>query len=557
MFGVWLVIFIWGYPVINEVMTNPLGPESGAGSPGDRNEYVEIYNPGDTTVNLSGYFIADLTEKDSLIPYPDSSILHLYPGVILGYEIPPGGYAIILDPEYLNPESLYPQPYNIGDGTVVLSITDSDIGNGLSASDFIFLIEPDGDTVDFDTSGLSPPDGISRERRDPNLPGYPSNWRLSRWNCTPGSINSWSLPVDIAIDSSSFSYSPTLPVIGDSIVFNFNILNLGLEGVSGFALFYSYGEIYDSVFPSGFLSRDDTLSLSFTLKTLLEGYERMEIILYHPDDADTSNNRLLTSLLIGKSPIVINEIMYDDSVEWIEIYNRSSKTVDLSGWRVIDKAGKESQDIGNFPIEPDSYLVLSGDSAFSFIFPGVQFIPLSPFPTLNNNEEEISLLDSFGTVIDRVPYKKSWGGKRGYSLERVSPELPSNMESSWGTCVDVRGATPGERNSIFLVPGNDKDVLKLSSRVITPNNDGKNDRVLITFSIPEKRAKVNILIFDAIGRVVRKLYRGETDSGMGQIIWDGTDDSGILLPTGLYIIYFEAKIGEKLLKSKRTIALKR
>lgn len=557
MSGVWLVVFIWGHPIINEVMSNPLGPESGSGSPGDRNEYVEIFNPADTSIDLSGYFIADRVEKDSLIPFPDSSILSIYPELIIGTRLQPGGYALILDPEYTDPCTLYTHPYDISSGTVVLSVYDSDIGNGLSSADFLFLIAPTGDTLDFDTSALSPPDGISRERRDPEYPGVPSNWRLSRWGLTPGSINSWSLLVDLAVDADLSFYTPSFPSVGDTIFFNLSVLNFGLESIQGFSIVYSYCDIVDTFFCNETLLRDDTLSINFTLKTLLEGYEEIEIRLSHPDDADTSNNKMVTSILVGKSPIVINEIMYNDSVEWIEIYNRSGILHDLTGWKVMDKAGAESEKIKDISIESDSYLILTGDSAFSTTFPGIHFIFLPSFPTLNNTDEEIILLDFYGTVIDKVPYKKSWGGGKGRSLERISPELPSQIQSSWGTCIDEAGATPGRKNSIYTKPGESSGILNLSNRILTPNNDGINERILITFSIPVERAYVNILIFDAIGRVVRRLFQDQTDSGKGQVIWDGKSDSGRLLPTGLYIIYLEAKSKKKNYKAKKIVALKR
>jgi hypothetical protein len=44
--------------IITEVMSNVKGSESGAGSPGDRNEFVEIYNLSADTIDLyPHYFI--------------------------------------------------------------------------------------------------------------------------------------------------------------------------------------------------------------------------------------------------------------------------------------------------------------------------------------------------------------------------------------------------------------------------------------------------------------------------------------------------------------------
>ncbi|HDL59923.1 MAG TPA: lamin tail domain-containing protein, partial [candidate division WOR-3 bacterium] len=65
------ILAILAVPVINEVMSNPKGQESGSLSPGDRNEFIEIYNSGDDTLDLSGFKIRDNQEEDTLLAFPD------------------------------------------------------------------------------------------------------------------------------------------------------------------------------------------------------------------------------------------------------------------------------------------------------------------------------------------------------------------------------------------------------------------------------------------------------------------------------------------------------
>ena len=51
---------------------------------------------------------------------------------------------------------------------------------------------------------------------------------------------------------------------------------------------------------------------------------------------------------------------------------------------------------------------------------------------------------------------------------------------------------------------------------------------------------VRLAVFDARGRQVRLLADGRMPSGMFTTTWDGRDDDGHLLASGLYFLRFEA-----------------
>ena len=50
-----------------------------------------------------------------------------------------------------------------------------------------------------------------------------------------------------------------------------------------------------------------------------------------------------------------------------------------------------------------------------------------------------------------------------------------------------------------------------------------------------KSSHLELSIFDIRGRLVRVLLSDYEANGMQKIIWDGTDRSGISVPSGLYI----------------------
>ncbi|MCD6417294.1 T9SS type A sorting domain-containing protein [bacterium] len=55
----------------------------------------------------------------------------------------------------------------------------------------------------------------------------------------------------------------------------------------------------------------------------------------------------------------------------------------------------------------------------------------------------------------------------------------------------------------------------------------------ISFSLPEK-ADVSLVIYDISGHAVRELVSGNLNSGKHTVVWNGTDDAGNPLPSGIY-----------------------
>jgi len=69
-----------------------------------------------------------------------------------------------------------------------------------------------------------------------------------------------------------------------------------------------------------------------------------------------------------------------------------------------------------------------------------------------------------------------------------------------------------------------------------------NPRTVISFDLPERggsvqggRTTVSLLIFDVRGRLVRTLLREGLEGGSYRVSWDGRDDSGRALPSGVYL----------------------
>ena len=74
-------------------------------------------------------------------------------------------------------------------------------------------------------------------------------------------------------------------------------------------------------------------------------------------------------------------------------------------------------------------------------------------------------------IIDSLFYESNWGGKKGYSLERISLTEQTNDSTNWVTSLDESGSTPGIENSIYNVPSYDRNVLIINEIMYDPETN--------------------------------------------------------------------------------------
>ena len=115
--------------LINEIMYNPIQDDN-------YNEWVELYNPTNQSINISGWTITDNSAPDYLEGDFENGN-----GTTI---IPPNGYAIIAD----HGTKIY-ENFSIPNNTIRLYVDDSSIGNGLGNSgDKLILKNDTGETID-------------------------------------------------------------------------------------------------------------------------------------------------------------------------------------------------------------------------------------------------------------------------------------------------------------------------------------------------------------------------------------------------------------------------
>lgn len=98
---------------------------------------------------------------------------------------------------------------------------------------------------------------------------------------------------------------------------------------------------------------------------------------------------------------------------------------------------------------------------------------------------------------------------------------------------------------------------ELSSPLVTPNGDGRNDAVDIDYDLVflVEEARVKLLIHDLSGRRVKELSAGRQSSGRFTKVWNGRDDGDDLVPPGNYIITISVETQERTLERSKLIAV--
>lgn len=161
---------------------------------------------------------------------------------------------------------------------------------------------------------------------------------------------------------------------------------------------------------------------------------------------------------IARYGIVISEIMADPTpciglpaAEYIELYNRTSESQTLSGWKL--KIGNSMKTLPSFTIDSASYILIIADKyRTDFGFIADKLVTLSSL-SITDAGQTITLYDQTDKVIHHVAFRKEWhreGIKQdgGWSLEMIDENLPCAGRDNWDSSTGESGGTPGAPNTI-------------------------------------------------------------------------------------------------------------
>jgi hypothetical protein len=534
--------FSWHQPktfdvLINEIMADPSPvvklPEA---------EYVELYNRSNFPVDLKYLSLwLGTTEK----PLP-------------AYTLPIGGYVILCDD---GSKSLL-APYG-----PVIDFSSFAVTNGsgtLTLKDFEGnVIHSVSYTEDWFNGSYKKDGGWSLELIDPLNPcGEASNWKAcsNEVGGTPGKVNSVKA-------SNPDLVPPAISRVGVDDPTHITVWFSELCDIKGISNAANYTIDNGIGHPVSVLAQSPDYKVAhLTLATPLLA-DVIYMLTSTSSITDCAGNTLLAEntarfaipVAAAANDIVINELLFDptnEGVDFVEIFNRSSKVIDLkdlvlANYDTIAQVITDYNPISSDPflMFPGDYILLSTDSSavkkcYKTTNPKA-FINMASFPSMNNEDGIVAITTKGGVAIDIVSYTAAMqypllNSVDGVSLERISPERASKDATNWHSAAESVGyATPGYKNSQFGIAVSDENEITLSPDMFSPDNDGYNDNLTISYLFGASGNNASITIYDASGRLVRNLVNHELCGTSGSYTWDGITNDRMKASIGRYIVFVE------------------
>jgi PKD repeat protein len=357
-----------GTIIINEVFPNPVGSDS-------EGEFIELYNAGATDVSLDAWKLGDASKSRY---------------TFAGTTIKAGEYLFV-------------------------SRTDTGLALNNSGGEEVNLYNPAGDVIDSTVYSSSAPEGESYARDG-------SDWQWTR-TPTPGKQNSISMSSNapqIVIDVDQhvavhefvqFDASDTTDADSDALTFSWEF------GDGGTA----EGDVVEYVY-----TKEGIYTVTLVVVDSEGNTSEQQIIITAKHSTTAIGAVAIAS---AASSIQITEFIPNpegsDSTEFIELYNPTDESIDLSDLKLDDEeGGSRAYTIpAGTRIEPGQYLLF-----------GKQNTKIA----LNNTNDSVRLMYPNGVMIMSVDYDEAREGA-SYAL---------NEEGSW---VWTGTPTPGSVN-IFSAP---------------------------------------------------------------------------------------------------------
>lgn len=267
-----------------------------------------------------------------------------------------------------------------------------------------------------------------------------------------------------------------------------------------------------------------------------------------------------TSLLLPEAAapgdVVINEILFNPrsgGVDFVELVNRSGKYISLQNWQIGNLKADTALDARvittePFLLAPQQYVVFTTrPDVVQQHYPKAKaevFLKVSSLPSWPDETGTVIVQAADKQEMDRVLYHEQMHFQllddvNGVALERIrldGPSVAANFHSAAGS---VGYATPGYRNSQGREAVTPAQVFAIEPQVFTPDGDGDRDFTTVNYAATTTGMVANITVYDAQGRLIKRLVKNELLASQGFFQWDGTDDGQRKAPIGYYVLFIE------------------
>jgi len=137
--------------------------------------------------------------------------------------------------------------------------------------------------------------------------------------------------------------------------------------------------------------------------------------------------------------------------EYLELYNRTNDTVDISNYRILYGDDRSSR-ITSGKIPPHGYIVVCASAAVSDLQQYGNVVSATSFPNLLDAGMKLHLVSPDTTLIATVNYNTTFynnedKSKGGWAMERIDVNNLSD-DNNWKASVGQGGGTPCKENSV-------------------------------------------------------------------------------------------------------------
>jgi hypothetical protein len=520
-----------GDVIISEIMADPLPEVSLPGK-----EYLELTNRTEYSFNLKNWKLS--VEGQSSL-FPETILKPLEKMIICS------SHDTSLFIKYARVAGLKQFPSLTDDGRILcLSDSSGELIHGVEYSSGWY-----GDE-------LKSAGGWSLEMIDTGFPFfYEGNWTasVSRKGGTPGAVNSVTannpdilfsgIENVFATDSTSLLLTLSEPLLNFSgDIRNIRTGEIGITGINSTdPLFREFNVSLQSPLKKGKVYR---LEISELIKDFAGNFIQNRGFDFGLTESPEPGDILFNELLFNPLP---------GDPDYLELFNRSGKVIDASRLQLVSASG----DNGEFSqlsqlsdekrcIIPGSYYAVTTDrrkvSERYFSSDEKHLFEVASLPAMSDNEGHLILFNRELERIDEVFYNEKMhfsllSSYEGVALEKTGPDNKSSEAANWHSASESSGwGTPGAPNSVFAELPVTSDNVIFSSVRITPDNDGNEDFLSISLSLPGNGNVVSVMIFDETGSYVRKIVSNMLVGPETTLVWDGTADDGALVKSGIYIV---------------------
>lgn len=540
--------------VINEFIADP-NPQVGLPDA----EFIEIFNRSNKTFDLANWMISD-----------DGS-----PKVLPSKILAPGDYLILCDDgdapalsAFGNVLGLTSFP-GLNDDGDILKLFDA---NSNIIDEVMYDMTTYHDTQKDDG-------GWSIERIDPDFICINAlNWRasVSSIGGTPGYLNS----VDGIFSDNEFPYLPKALVVDTNkvrIYFSEPMNSIMISDVSKYSIDYGIGQPISAVPQAGNLSV--LLTLPSTIQFGIIYKTTVSLTMTDCAGNELSGNDFIRFAIPDVADImdiIINEILFnpfENGFDFVEIYNRSEKPIDLKNIRIanIDPDSNKLDVIS--VITDEGYVIFPGDYVALTENPDIvknqyqtknpaAIITVKKMPAYNTDKGGAAIATASLNIFDQFNYSEDFhypllNDNKGVSLERISFSRATQDSTNWHSAAETAGfATPAYENSQHAEIIDDGSEVIVEPEIFSPDNDSHDDVVNIHYNFDEPGYTANVKIFDSKGREKIHLVKNQLLGLEGTFSWDGITDENEKASVGIYVIYLEAfNTSGKVKKIKKSFVL--